>query len=266
MILFDLCNDSEMFQHYMNDIFRDFLDEFLIIYLNDLLVYFKTLKKHKQHVWKILERLHDTSLYLKLSKYMFHVQEIAFLDFVIDSDDMKMNFMKIEFIIFWSISHFIHDIQVFLDFISFYYHFIDNFNHIITFLINFLKKNKKFHWNKSIQKSFEKLKTSSTIILILQHFDSSLEIMLETDISNRVMEKIIFQRDSDDMLHLIIFFNRKFNDIELNYEIFDKKMLVIVEIMNRYRYYFEDLDHKTTIYTNHRNFLWFTEMKIYNHH
>ena len=65
----------------------------------------------------------------------------------------------------------------------------------------------------------------------------------------------MFQRDSDDMLYFIIFFNRKFNDIEFNYEIYDKEMLVIVEIMNHYRYYFEDLDHKIIIYMNHCNFL-----------
>ena len=99
MISFDLYNDLETFQHYMNDTFRDFLDEFLVIYLDDLLVYSKTLKKHKQHVWKVLECLHDASLYLKLSKYMFHVQEIVFFDFIIDSDDMKMNLAKVESII-----------------------------------------------------------------------------------------------------------------------------------------------------------------------
>ena len=249
----------------MNDTFRDFLDEFLIIYLNNLLVYFKTLKEYKQHVWKILECLYDTSLYLKPSKCVFHVQEIAFLDFIIDSDDMKMNFAKVEVIISWSTPRFIHDIWVFLDLANFYHHFIDNFSRLIMPLTNLLKKNKKFHWNKSTQKSFEKLKTSFTIILILQHFDFSLEIMLKTDASNRVMRKVMFQRDLDDLLHLIIFFNRKFNDIEFNYEIYDKEMLVIAEIMNHYRYYFEDLDHKIIVYTNHRNLLWFTEMKVYNH-
>ena len=79
--------------------------------------------------------------------------------------------------------------------------------------------------------------------------------MLKTNASNRAMKEAISQRDPDDMLHLIVFFSRKFNDIEFNYEIYDKKMLIIIEIMNRYRYYFEGLDYKTTIYTNHRNLL-----------
>src|SRR5947207_15240296 len=100
LMFFDLCNDLEMFQHYMNDIFCDFLDEFLVIYLDDLLIYSKTLKKHKQYVWKVLECLRDMNLYLKLNKYIFHIQEIVFLDFIIDSDDVKMNIVKVEIIIF----------------------------------------------------------------------------------------------------------------------------------------------------------------------
>ena len=79
--------------------------------------------------------------------------------------------------------------------------------------------------------------------------------MLKTDISNHIMRETMFQRDSNGILHLITFFNRKFNDIELNYEIYDKEMLVIVEIINRYHYYFENLDHKIIIYMNYRNFL-----------
>ena len=74
----------------------------------------------------------------------------------------------------------------------------------------------------------------------------------------------ISQRGPDGMLHPIAFFSRKFNGAELNYEIYDKEMLAIVEVMDRYRYYFEGLGHKTTVYTDHRNLLWFTETKVYN--
>ena len=177
-----------------------------------------------------------------------------------------MNFMKVKVIISWSISHFIHDIRVFLDFINFYHHFIDNFSHIIISLINFLKKNKKFHWDKSIQKSFEKLKTFFIIIFILQYFDSSLEIILEINISNYIMKKIMFQWDLNDILYFIIFFNRKFNDIKLNYEIYNKKILIIIKIMNYYHYYFKEFDYKIIIYINHCNLFWFIKMKIYNYH
>jgi hypothetical protein len=195
---------------------------------------------------------------------VFHVQEVTFLGFVIGPDGVKMDPAKVEAIISWSIPRFVHDIRVFLGLASFYRRFIDNFSQIVTPLINLLKKGKKFHWDKLIQKAFEKLKTSFTTAPVLRHFDPSLDVIVETDASDRAMGGVISQRGSNDLLHLIIFFSRKFNGAELNYEIYDKEMLIIVEIMDCYCYYFEGLGHKTMIYTDHRNLLWFTETKIYN--
>ena len=99
MIFFGLYNIPGTFQHYMNDMFRDFLDEFLVMYLDDLLIYSKMLKEYKQHVRVILECLHDIELYLKSSKCIFHVQEVIFLGFVIDPDGVKMDLVKIETVI-----------------------------------------------------------------------------------------------------------------------------------------------------------------------
>src|SRR5277367_721955 len=80
---FGLCNAPGTFQHYMNDTFPEFLDKFLIIYLDDLLIYSDTLAEHKKHVRMILERLQEAGLCLKPSKCQVHVQEVAFLGFVV---------------------------------------------------------------------------------------------------------------------------------------------------------------------------------------
>ena len=65
-------------------------------------------------------------------------------------------------------------------------------------------------------------------------------------------------------LQLITFHSRKFNSAELNYEIYDKEMLAIIETMDRYRHYFKGLGQTTTIFSDHRNLLWFTETRVYN--
>ena len=79
--------------------------------------------------------------------------------------------------------------------------------------------------------------------------------MLKTNISNYIIEKIMFQRNSNDILYFIIFFNRKFNNIKFNYEIYNKEILIIIEIINHYHYYFKELNYKIIIYINHHNFL-----------
>src|SRR6202048_3942583 len=93
---FELCNTPGTFQHYMNDTFRDFLNKFLIIYLDDLLVYSDTLTEHRRHVWIVLKRLWDAKLCLKLSKCQFHVQEVAFLEYVIGFNGVKMDPEKVK--------------------------------------------------------------------------------------------------------------------------------------------------------------------------
>src|SRR5438876_10386285 len=97
---FDLCNASDIFQYLVNDIFHDYLDDFLIIYLNNLLIYFNILKEYKKYVHLILQRLQVANLYLKLSKYEFHIQIIFFLDYIIISKGIRMNFVKIDFILY----------------------------------------------------------------------------------------------------------------------------------------------------------------------
>ena len=167
VIPFTLCNAPGTFQHYINDTFHDFLDEFLVVYLDDLLIYSKTLKEHKQHVRRVLERLRDAGLYLKPSKCVFHVQEVSFLGFVIGPEGVKMDPEKVEAITSWPAPCSVHDIRVFLGLASFYRRFIDSFSRIVTPLTNLLKKGKKFHWDKTAQKAFEKLKTSFTTAPVL---------------------------------------------------------------------------------------------------
>jgi hypothetical protein len=73
IISFDLYNTPDIFQYYMNDIFREFLDKFLIVYLDDIFIFSDTLEEYKKYIRLILEKLWDIELFLKPSKYQFHV-------------------------------------------------------------------------------------------------------------------------------------------------------------------------------------------------
>src|SRR5436190_8838452 len=99
-MFFDLCNTSAIFQCYINDALRDFLNEFYVTYLNNILIYIdKTHEDHVKYVHQILQHLLDHDLYIKLEKYEFHVQETRFLDFIIFSNDIIMNSKYISIIV-----------------------------------------------------------------------------------------------------------------------------------------------------------------------
>src|SRR5436189_4936547 len=98
-MLFSLKNRSSMFQHYINDKLHDFLDVFVTVYIDDILIYLFTLFKHQRHVQMILEQLQEINLQCDIKKCKFHVTEITYFRLIVFQEELKMNSVKIEIII-----------------------------------------------------------------------------------------------------------------------------------------------------------------------
>jgi hypothetical protein len=141
------------------------------------------------------------------------------------------------------------------------------FSKLAAPLTRLLKKEnlaKRFRWKDEAQAAFDQLRTAFTKAPILRHFDPNLPVVLEADASDYALGAVVSQIGPDGMLHPIVYHSRKFNKAELNYEIYDKEMLAIVDTLEHYRHLFEGLGQKVTIYSDHHNLLWFTETKVYN--
>jgi len=95
-MFFNLINASITFQTFVNNILRRYLNQFVILYLNDILVYSKTKKEHVQHVKKILQTLKKVDLRIKSEKSEFHVQSVQFLKFIVMFQSLRMNLKKIK--------------------------------------------------------------------------------------------------------------------------------------------------------------------------
>ncbi len=135
VMLFELINESTFYQHYMNDVLFKYLHQFCQIYLDDIIIYSKILKKHKRHVWLILNRLWEADLQMNINKCEFHVQEIIFLELLIFIEELKMNSRKIQAVVKWFILNNLTQIQSFIDFCNFYWRFIKNFSKIVRSMI-----------------------------------------------------------------------------------------------------------------------------------
>jgi hypothetical protein len=210
--------------------------------------------------------LREAGLYLKPSKCEFHKQEIEFLGFIVGKDGMSMDPEKVKSITSWPTPKSVHDVWMFLGLANFYRRFIKDFSRIALPIIRLLKKEclAKFRWTLEAQAAFDKLRTAFTTAPILQHFDPERPAILEADASDFALGAVVSQRGEDGLVHPVAFHSRKFNPAELNYEIYDKEMLAIVESLEHYHHYFEGLGQQITIYSDHHNLLWFTETKIYN--
>jgi len=106
--------------------------------------------------------------------------------------------------------------------------------------MNLIKKTVKFAWNVTCKHAFNDLKKWFTTVSILAHFDSDLKCILEADSSDHAQESMLSQYDKNDVLWLITYFSQKLNAAESNYEIYDKKLLVIIQCFKQWCSEFED--------------------------
>ncbi len=232
---FELINDSTFYQHYMNDVLFDYLHQFCQIYLDDIIIYSKTLKKHKRHVRLVLHRLRETDLQMNINKCKFHVQKIFFLKLLLFIKELKMNFRKVQAVVEWFISTNLTQMQFFVNFCNFYQRFIKNFSKIVHSLIQLTQKEMIFEWDQACQTIFDHMKKRITEAFILRHFDQNKETILETDSFNYVNDDILSQYDDEETLHSMIYYSKKLSLAECNYKIYDKKLLAIIHVFKHWR-------------------------------
>ncbi len=228
VMLFELINESTFYQHYMNDVLFEYLHQFCQIYLNDIIIYSKILKKHKWHVWLILNKLRKADLQIDIDKCKFHVQKIIFLELLMLIEKLKMNSRKVQAVVDWFTLNNLTQIQFFIDFCNFYQRFIKNFSKIVHSMIQLTQKKIIFEWNKVCQTAFNHMKRRMTETSILRHFDQIRDFILEINSFNYVNDEVLSQYDDEDVLHSIVFYSKNMSSAECNYEIYDKKLLIII--------------------------------------
>lgn len=273
---FGLTNAPAVFQHFMNDVFRDLLDHTVLIYLDDILIFSDSEATHKGDVRRVLERLIKHGLYAKAEKCEFSVPETEFLGFIISKNGVSMSSTKVDAITAWPTPTKVRDIQQFLGFANFYRRFIKGYSRVILPLTRLLTKNSTFQWDAKAEEAFNNIKQAFQGADILTHFDPNLETIIETDASDFAISAILSQYH-DKLLRPVAFMSRKMIPAELNYEIHDKELLAVVSAIKLWRHYLEGLDKPFTILSDHQALEYFSTAKtltrrqarwseIVNHH
>ncbi|GAN11862.1 hypothetical protein MAM1_1148d11480, partial [Mucor ambiguus] len=255
---FGLCSAPATFQAYVNDVLRDYLDQFLVVYLDDVLIFSQSQSQHEEHVRLVLQKLQDANLSLKLEKCEFSVSTVSFLGFIISTDGISMDPTKIQAIQEWKPCRNVHDIQVFLGLTNFYRRFIKDYSKICTPLTSLLKKDTKFEWSTAADQAFNSLKAAILSDPVLRHYDPTRPCIIETDASDYALGAVCSQTDSDGVAHPIAFFSRKLLPAEQNYQVYDKELLAIIAAFKHWRPYLEFSSEPTIVLTDHKNLEYFT--------
>jgi hypothetical protein len=140
---FGLCNTPTTFQSYINKAMKGILDEYCVVYLNNILIYSCTEEEHQWHVSKVLAWLQQHDLYAKLLKCSFHQVEVHFLGFIMGQDGIHVDPDHSQTISKWPAPQSFHDIQVFLGFTGYFRQFVHQYSQITTPLTDMLKGMKK---------------------------------------------------------------------------------------------------------------------------
>ncbi len=252
VMFFELINESTFYQHYINDVLFKYLHQFCQIYLNDIIIYSKILKKHKQHVQLILNKLWEADLQININKCKFHVQKTIFLELLILIEELKMNSRKMQAVVDWSTFNNLTQMQFFIDFCNFYRRFIKNFSKIIHSMIQLTQKKIIFEWNEVYQIIFDYMKKHMIKTFILRHFDQTCETILEINSFNYVNDEILSQYDNKEVLHLIIFYSKNMFSAECNYKIYDKELLIIIQAFEHWWFKLKLTDISIKMFIDHQ--------------
>ena len=146
---FGLTNAPTVFMDLMNRVFSSYLDKFVIVFINDLLVYSGSPEEHAEHLRTVLQILRVRQLYAKFSKCQFWLDKVAFLGHVISTESVSVDPQKIEAIVNWKLPKNVSKVRSFLELAGYYRKFVEGFLKIATPLTNILKKDQKFEWSDS---------------------------------------------------------------------------------------------------------------------
>ena len=166
---FGLTNTSTAFQQFINDIFSDLLDIYVMIYLDDILIYLNNMSKHHWHVKKVLKCLCKTSFYAKAEKCKFYSESVEYLGYILSPSSLTMSNEKVKIIQDWPEPKKVKDIQFFLGFANFYRQFIFNCLDIVIPLTCLIRKDIPWKFNSSCHDAFNFLKKVFTSTPILTY-------------------------------------------------------------------------------------------------
>jgi len=248
----------------MNDLFCDLISRgVVIVYMDDILIFTDSIAEHCAVSHEVLQILNDNHLYLKAEKCAFECTEIDYLGLIIRQGQVSMDPMKVKGVQDWPRPSSKHDLQQFLGFINYYRRFIQGFAHI-AHPLHRLTGNEQWHWGAVEEEAFQNLKNAITSAPVLTMPTDDLPFRVEADSSDYATGAVLSQEQRDGKWHPVAFISRSLNDVERNYNIFDKEMLAIMRSLQEWRHYLMGARHTFEILTDHKNLEYFCTAKNLN--
>ena len=221
-----------VFMDLMNRVFRPYVDQFVVVFIDDILVYSKDRENHDTHLRVVLETLRKEQLYAKLSKCEFWLNEVSFLGHIVSKEGIRVDPKKIEVVVEWKPPRNVTEVRSFLGLAGYYRRFVKGFSMIAAPMTRLLQKNVKFEWGEECQRSFDKLKAFLTEAPVLTQPTCGKEYVIFSDASLNGLGCVIMQEGK-----VVAYASRQLKPHEKNYPMHDLELAAIVFALKIWRHY-----------------------------
>ncbi|KAL0561379.1 hypothetical protein IC582_001804 [Cucumis melo] len=254
---FGLTNAPAVFMDLMNRVFREFLDTFVIVFIDDILIYSKTEAEHEEHLRMVLQTLRDNKLYAKFSKCEFWLKQVSFLGHVVSKAGVSVDPAKIEAVTGWTRPSTVSEVRSFLGLAGYYRRFVENFSRIATPLTQLTRKGAPFVWSKACEDSFQNLKQKLVTAPVLTVPDGSGRFVIYSDASKKGLGCVLMQQGK-----VVAYASRQLKSHEQNYPTHDLELAAVVFALKIWRHYL--YGEKIQIFTDHKSLKYFFTQKELN--
>jgi hypothetical protein len=263
VMCFGLKNAPAEFARYMTDNLYEFINDFVAIYFDDIVIFSKDLESHWRHVRTVLERMRKKKINFKLKKCVFAQKEVPYLGHIINGLTTRMQEEKLKAILEWPTPERTKDIEEFRGLTGYYRQYIDKFSDRMEAL-NEKIRTRTFSWGEREEKAFKDIKDQYEKNQILILFDYEKQIWVHAGASNYAIGSVISQLDDKGRMRPVLFYSRKLLPAEMNYSTPDKELLAIVQTLKKYRHYLQGTKYPVIVKSDHQNLRTFTTTKTLN--
>jgi len=247
---FGLCNAPATFQHAMNNVFGNRIGKYVLVYMDDILIYSPSKEDHIKHLDDVLGLLAEHNYYVKKKKCEFFKTEVKFLGHVVGKEGLRVDPDKINVVKTWARPKDKSEIRSLLGFGNYFRRFIFHYSELVRPLTDLTKANTSTEWTSACEKAFQDLKSAIVNAPVLKHPDCDKPFKLICDASNFASGSILVQDG-----HPCAFASKKFNKAERNYTTEERELLAVIHGLKLFRCYLEGVHF--TIVTDHNPLKYF---------
>ncbi|GKV34751.1 hypothetical protein SLEP1_g43096 [Rubroshorea leprosula] len=254
---FGLTNAPARFMDLMNWVFSKYLDKFVVVFIDDILIYSSSHALHKKHLRTLLETLRSERLFAKFKKCEFWLDNVAFLGHVVTKDGISIDPQKIKAVVDWKRPNSVVEVRSFLALACYYCRFVRDFSRIALPMTRLIRKDTKFEWTLECEKSFLTLKEKLVTTLVLALPINGEGFTIYSDASKKGLRCVLMQKDK-----VIAYASRQLKPYEENYPTHDLELAVVIFAPKIWRH---DLYGETCeVFTDHKNLKYFLTQKELN--